>query len=183
MRHLWHRITDPPAAVNRLITATLLASSLVACSSSHDGTSYTVPDNICGIPANRDVLEALLHDGKKLEQSTGYFTLLEGQFCHMYVDGNDSVVSDGAWHEKGYELRDHFRDYDVKGLRYLKAGEFVSWNNGVATVFPCPGVSEKGDVVSVEVSDIRWNEESRGLLEKLIPSYFDAYKDKLGCRG
>ncbi|MFF9201212.1 hypothetical protein ACF1AE_05195 [Streptomyces sp. NPDC014986] len=156
--------------------------TLTACQSSNEGLSYTVPDDICGIPATRDVLESLLDDGGKIEQDTGPFSLTEGQFCHMYVDGNDSVVSDGNWHKNGYGLRDLFQDYEVKNLRYFKAGAYASWHRGVATVIPCPGVSKEGDVVSVEVKDMRWNKESQALLEKLVPSYFDAYKKKLGCR-
>ncbi|MEF9906728.1 hypothetical protein [Streptomyces sp. P9-A2] len=141
-----------------------------------------MPDNICGIPAGKSVLESLLHDGNELKQDTGHFTREEGQFCHMYVDGNEAVVSDGNWHESGYELRDLFQDYEVKGLRYFEAGKFASWHRGVATVIPCPGVSEEGDVLSLEVKDMKWNDESQALLEKLVPSYFDAYKKKLGCQ-
>jgi hypothetical protein len=167
----------------RLLTAAFLAAALAACGSSDDeGLSYPVPDNMCGIPVDKDVLESLLDDGDKLEQDTGGDTLAEGQFCHMYVDGNDSVVSDADWRENGYELRDLFEFYDVKGLRYFKGGRYASWNYGVATVIPCPGVSEKGDVLSVEVNDIRWNRKSQAQLEKLVPAYFDAYKKKLGCQ-
>ncbi len=36
-------------------------------------------------------------------------------------------------------------------------------------------------MLSVEVNDAEWNKESQALLEKLVPSYFDAYKKKLGC--
>ncbi|MBL3670687.1 hypothetical protein JL475_32920 [Streptomyces sp. M2CJ-2] len=168
-------------SAKKLVTAILLTSTLTACNSSHDGLSYTVPDNICGISTDKKILEALLDDGDKLEQDTGHFSLQEGQICHMYVDGNESVISDGEWHEKGYELRDYFLDYDVKGLRYHKK-KFASWNSGVASAFPCPGVSKKGDVLSVEVSDMRWNDRSQRLLEKLAPAYFDAYKKKLGCQ-
>lgn len=156
--------------------------ALAACDSTKEGLSYPAPGNICGIPADNKVLESLLDDGDELEQDAGPFSLAQGQFCHMYVDGNDSVVSDGNWHEDGYELRDLFQDYEVKNLRYSRGGAYASWHRGVATVIPCPGVSEKGDVVSVEVKDMRWDEESQALLEKLIPSYFDAYKKKLGCR-
>ncbi|MFF0168036.1 hypothetical protein [Streptomyces prasinus] len=166
----------------RLLTVTLLTIILTACSSSNDGLSYPAPDNICGIPADKKVLESLLDDGGELEQDTGHFTLEEGQFCHMYVDGNESVVSDAEWHESGYRLRDHFLTYEVKDLRYLRGGEYASWNFGVATVISCPGVSEKGDVIAVEVNDLKWNKNSQALLEKLVPSYFDAYKKKLGCQ-
>jgi len=167
----------------RLLASTFLATALTACGSSNDeGLSYPVPDNICGIPADKKVLESLLDGGDKLEQDTGYFSLTEGQFCHMYVDGNDSVVSDAAWHESGYKLRDLFETYEVKDLRYFEDGKYASWNFGVAAVIPCPGVSEKGDVVSVQVNDLKWNRDSQARLEKLGPAYFDAYKKKLGCR-
>ncbi|MGC9500752.1 hypothetical protein [Streptomyces sp. WG7] len=165
-----------------MATTALLALALIACDTSDDGLSYTAPDNICGIPADKKVLEALLDDGNKFEQSTGHFSLQEGQFCHMYVDENDSVISDAAWHQNRYKLSDYFLTYDVKGLRYLREGEFASWNNGVVALIQCPGVSEKGDVLTVEVSDMRWNEKSQELLEKLAPSYFNAYEEKLGCR-
>jgi hypothetical protein len=166
----------------RLLAAALLALALTACGSSDDKKlSYPVPDDICGIPADKDVLESLLDDGDELEQDSGYFDLAEGQFCHMYVDGNDSVISDAGWHESGFELRDLFQGNEPKGLRYLKDGAYASWDRGVATVISCPGVSEKGDVVSVEVRDMKWNKESQAQLEKLVPSYFDAYKKKLRC--
>ncbi|MEW1872472.1 hypothetical protein AB0420_30990 [Streptomyces caelestis] len=168
--------------LKRLLSAILVSLPLTACGTSDgEGLSYPAPDNICGIPANKEVLESLLDDGDKLEQDTGHFTLKEGQFCHMYVDGNDSVVSDSRWHESGYELRDHFLTYEVKNLRYIKGGKYASWHFGVAMVIPCPGVSGKGDVLSVEVNDIHWNDKSQALLEKLAPSYFDAYKKKIGC--
>jgi len=168
--------------VKRLIAAACLAATLTACSPS-DGErlSYPVPDDICGILADKDVLESLLDDGDKLEQDTGHFSLSEGPFCHMYVDGNESVVSDAGWHESGYELRDLFQGNEPEELRYLKGGAYASWNRGVAAVISCPGVSDEGDVVSVEVRDMNWNEESQALLEKLVPSYFDAYEKKLGC--
>jgi hypothetical protein len=159
-----------------------LAVALVACDSQKEGLSYPVPDNICGVPADKEVLKSLLHDGDELEQDSGHFSLTEGQFCHMYVDGNDSVISDGKWHESGYSLKEYFRDYEVKGLRYFRGGEFASWNSGVATVLSCPGVSKEGEVLSIEVGDIRPDEKSQELLEKLVPSYFDAYKKKLGCK-
>ncbi|MFV0133315.1 hypothetical protein ACLGIH_08765 [Streptomyces sp. HMX87] len=165
-----------------LLTVVFFVLTLSACGSSDDeGLSYPVPDNICGIPADKEILESLLHDGDKLEQDTGYFTLEEGQFCHMYVDGNDSVVSDAEWHERGYDLRDHFEWKDVKNVRYMKSGAYASWDWGVATVIPCPGVSEEGEVISIELNDIRWNKKSRALLEKLAPPYFEEYKKKLGC--
>jgi hypothetical protein len=168
--------------LKRLLSAILVALPLTACGASDDkGLSYPVPNNICGIPADKEVLESLLDDGENLEQDTGHFSFTEGQFCHMYVDGNDSVVSDARWHENGYELRDHFLTYEVKNLRYIKGGKYASWHFGVATVIPCPGVSDEGDVLSVEVNDIQWNDKSQDLLEKLVPSYFDAYKKKLGC--
>ncbi|MFD7700967.1 hypothetical protein [Streptomyces caelestis] len=171
-----------PLSPKKLIAAALISISLTACSSPKEGLSYPTPDNICGIPADKEVLEGLLHDGDELEQNTGHFSLTEGQFCHMYVDGNDSVISDANWHESGYSLRDYFWDYEVEGLRYFRGGKFASWESGVATVISCPGVSEEGDVLSIEVGDIRHNEKSQDLLEKLVPSYFDAYKKKLGCQ-
>ncbi|MFC5957010.1 hypothetical protein ACFP51_21800 [Streptomyces pratens] len=164
-----------------MATPVLLALILTACNNSDDGLSYNAPDNICGLPADKKVLENLLDDGEKLEQNTGFFTFIEGQTCHIYVDENDSVVSDATWHESGYELRDLFEYSDVKGVRYFKGGKYASWESGVATIIPCPGVSEKGDVLLVEINDIRWNDKSQELLEKFVPSYFDAYKEKLDC--
>ncbi|WP_146228910.1 hypothetical protein [Streptomyces sp. NWU339] len=166
----------------RIFIAAAIAMALTACDSSNAGLSYPAPDNICGIPADKEALESLLDDGDELEQDTGPFSLTEGQFCHMYVDGNDSVVSDGNWHENGYELRDLFQDYEAKNLRYFKGDTYASWHRGVATLIPCPGVSKEGDIVSVEVKDMKWNEESQALLERLVPSYFDTYKKKLGCQ-
>ncbi|MEV7994520.1 hypothetical protein AB0O67_22170 [Streptomyces sp. NPDC086077] len=192
MRHFQrsdHRTGDPSLTVKqgilsmkKILAATVLALTVTACDSSHDtGLSYPAPDNICGISAEKKVLESLLDDGSKLEQDTDSTTLTEGQFCHMYVDGNDSVVSDADWHESGYDLRDHLQYRDVKDLRYLPKGNFASWNSGVAAIIPCPGISEKGDVLSVEVSDIHRSKSSQELLEKLVPSYFEAYREKLGC--
>lgn len=171
-----------PKTQNMLFSAIVLTVALTGCDSSDTGLSYPAPDNICGIPADRALLESLLDDGDEFEQDPGFFDLEDGQFCHMYVDGNESVVSDGEWHESGYTLRDHFESYDVSGLRYFAAGKYASWDSGVATVIPCPGVSEEGEVVSVEINDMEWNEESQSTLEKFVPEYFDAYKKKLGCR-
>lgn len=165
----------------RLLTVASLAVVLTACSTPDSGADYTAPDNICGIPADKEILGSLLHSGKKLEQDSGTRTLKEGQFCHLYVDGNDSVTSDANWQDSRYSLDDTFRDYDVKNLRYFGSREFVSWNSGVATVFSCPGVSDDGDKLALEVSDIRWNKNSQELLEKLMPAYTQAYKKKLGC--
>ncbi|MDN3289875.1 hypothetical protein QWL27_29590 [Streptomyces thermocarboxydus] len=173
----------PPLSGRALAVAALCTLSLSACTSSSDdeGLSYPAPDNMCGIPANKNILETLLDDGDELKQDSGYFTLEEGQFCHMYVDGNDSVVSDADWQKNGYTLRDYFEFSELKRVRYIEGGKYASWNFGVATVIPCPGVSEKGDVVVVTVNDLKWNEKSQPLLEKLGPPYFDAYKKKLGC--
>ncbi|MER6349517.1 hypothetical protein ACWC10_21270 [Streptomyces sp. NPDC001595] len=168
----------------RVLTAACLAAALTACGSSDDQKlSYPVPDDICGIAADKGVLEALLDDGEEFEQDSGHFSLEEGQICHMYVDGNESVMSIADWNEKGYELPDLFQGDEPEGLRFIKGGTYASWDFGVATVIACPGVSEEGDVVSVEVTDMKWDEESRALLEKLVPSYFDAYKKELGCPG
>ncbi|MEU5461783.1 hypothetical protein ACH4KU_32890 [Streptomyces althioticus] len=169
------------SSMRALTTAILCTLPLTACSSTKDGLSYQVPDNICGISADKQILGDLLHDGDELGQDTGHFTLEEGQFCHMYVDGNDSVVSDADWNESGYTLRDYFDLSARKGTRYFAGGKYASWENGVVTVIPCPGVSEEGDVLTVAVKDIRWNRDSQSLLEKLGPPYFDAYKKKLGC--
>ncbi|PZT68417.1 hypothetical protein DN402_10105 [Streptomyces sp. SW4] len=128
----------------RLLTAALCAAALTGCGSSDDeGLSYPAPDSICGVPADKEVLESLLDDGDKLEQDDGGDTLADGQFCHLYVDGNDSVTSDGDWHERDYELRDYFQDYEVKNLRYLKGGEYASWNSGVVMVAPVPGSARR----------------------------------------
>lgn len=164
-----------------ILTVITASAASAACYSSNNGVSYTAPDNICGISANKKVLLSLLGDGRELKQDSGYFSITEGQFCHMYVDGNDALVSDAAWHTDTYKLRDLFQDYEVKGLRYLKGGQYASWHRGVATVISCPGASKKGDVVSLEVRDMRWNADSQSLLEQLVPSYFKAYKKKLGC--
>ncbi|MDT3727949.1 hypothetical protein ROS62_24955 [Streptomyces sp. DSM 41972] len=166
----------------RVLTSALLCTlPLTACSSSNEGLSYPTPNNICGIPADEEILATLLDDGDELKQDTGYFSLEEGQFCHLYVDGNDSVVSDADWNEAGYTLRDYFNVSAREGTRYFAGGKYASWKFGVVTVIPCPGVSEKGDAVTIAVKDIRWNEDSQSLLEKLGPPYFDAYKKKLGC--
>ncbi|MFD0317621.1 hypothetical protein [Streptomyces flavalbus] len=74
----------------------------MSASSSDGGLSYPVPDNIRGVPADKVLLEALLDEGDELKQGPGFFDLKDGRFCHMYVDGNESVVSDGQWHERGY---------------------------------------------------------------------------------
>ncbi|MER7056718.1 hypothetical protein [Streptomyces sp. NPDC000351] len=181
LQHSPHGTQGSPLTPKRLAIAIALTLTLTACDDQSSGLSYDTPDNICGIPANKNVLKSLLDDGNKLKQDTGYFNLMEGQFCHMYVDGNDSVVSDAAWHGSDYDLRDLFQDYDLKGVRYIKGGTYASWHRGVATVISCPGVSNEGNAVSVEVRDMKWNEESQPLLERLAPSYFDAYKEKLGC--
>nr|WP_215208884.1 hypothetical protein [Streptomyces sp. CHD11] len=165
----------------RLLVASTFTVVLTACGTSDDELSYPVPDNICGISVDPDILGRLLHDGDELEQDTGHFSLTEGQICHMYVDGNDSVQGIGDWHESGYELSDHFVGLGRKHLRYSKGGTVASWRSGVITAIPCPGVSEKGDVLTVEVSDIRSDENSRELLEELAPGYFDGYAKRLGC--
>ncbi|AZM59724.1 MULTISPECIES: hypothetical protein [unclassified Streptomyces] len=165
----------------RLIAAVAFAVTLAACGSSNKGLSYLVPDNICGISVDPEILESLLHDGDELEQDTGPFSLTEGQICHMYVDGNDSVLGVGDWHESGFELRDHFVGLDRKHLHYSEGGKVASWPSGIITAIRCPGVSEEGDVLTVELSDIRSDENSRELLEKLAPEYFDGYAKRLGC--
>ncbi|WP_344006217.1 hypothetical protein [Streptomyces thermocarboxydovorans] len=139
------------SSTRRALAAILLCTlPLTACTSVKEGLSYPVPDNICGIPADKEILQELLDDGDKLEQNTGHFTFEEGQICHTYVDGNDSVVSEGDWEKSGYTLRDYFESYDVKGIRYFKGGKYASWNFGVVTVIPCPGVSDEGEVVAVQ---------------------------------
>lgn len=165
----------------KLLAAVSLTATLTACGASDDGLSYPVPDNICGVSVDPDILESLLHDGDELEQDTGKFSLTEGQICHMYVDGNDSLLGIGEWHEAGYELRDYFVGLNLSDLRYYKEDTVASWPSGVVTVIPCPGISEKGDVLTVEVSDIRSDENSRELLEELAPEYFDGYAKRLGC--
>jgi hypothetical protein len=171
----------PSHSHGALVGALLCTLSLTACTSESKGPSYPIPDNICGIPANKVILETLLDDGDDLKQDAGQFTLEEGQFCHMYVDGNDSVVSDADWHRSGYTLQDYFEFSDLKGIRYFQGGKYASWNFGVGTAISCPGVSEEGDTVVVAVNDLRWNSKSQSLLEKLGPPYFEAYKKKLGC--
>ena len=172
----------PGPSPSRALTAVLLCTlPLTACTSTKEGLSYPVPDNICGIPADKEILEELLDDGDKLEQSTGHFTLTEGQNCHMYVDGNDSVLSEGNWEKSGYTLRDYFEYFDVKGVRYFGGGKYASWSFGVASAAPCPGISDEGEVLVVAVHDLRWNEKSQSRLERLGPPYFEAYKKKLGC--
>ena len=174
--------TRPGLSPSRALTAVLLCTlPLTACTSTKEGLSYPVPDNICGIPADKEILKELLDDGEKLKQDDGGDDITEGQFCHMYVDGNDSAISDADWQESGYTLREYFEDFQVKGIRYFADGRYASWNFGVVTVIPCPGISEKGDALVVEVSDLRWNKSSQARLEKLGPPYFEAYKKKLGC--
>ncbi|WP_344016432.1 hypothetical protein [Streptomyces thermospinosisporus] len=180
-RKLRHRKRVPPLSLKKLATATAVAVAVTACNAPSDGIAYTVPDNICQIPADKEILETLLDEGKRLKQDDGGDDITEGKFCHMYVDGNDSVVSDADWEKSGYTLRDYFEFYDVKGIRYFGDGKYASWSYGVVTVMPCPGVSDKGDVIAVDVKDIQWNDKSQPLLEKLGPPYFEAYKKRLGC--
>ncbi|MGV9955455.1 hypothetical protein ACWDU0_26680 [Streptomyces cellulosae] len=169
------------SAGRALAAATLCALPLTACGSDGDGRSYPTPDNICGITVDSQSLEKLLDDGDELVQDANSFPLSGSYICHMYVDGNDSVVSDANWHESGYTLREHFEYSNIKGVRYFQGGKYASWRSGIATVIPCPGVSDKGDIVDVTLEDMEWDEDSRGLLEKLGPPYFDAYKKELGC--
>ncbi|GAA0665494.1 hypothetical protein GCM10009535_51530 [Streptomyces thermocarboxydovorans] len=167
--------------LKKLVTATVIAVTVTACSTSSEGTAYAVPDHICGIPADKEILKTLLDEGDELKQDDGGDDITEGQFCHMYVDGNDSVVSNADWEESGFTLREFFEDLKVKGIRYFGDGKYASWTFGVVTVIPCPGVSEKGDAIVVEVNDLRWNKNTQSRLEKLGPPYFEAYKKKLGC--
>ncbi|GGQ91945.1 hypothetical protein ACH4NV_31305 [Streptomyces althioticus] len=164
-----------------LATILLSVTPLAACSSAADSASYPIPDNICGIATDSAILEQLLDEGDELVQDANHFPLRGDYICHMYVDGNDSVVGDATWQESGYTLRDHFEYSGRKGIHYFGGGKYASWKSGVATVIPCSGVNDMSDVVVVTVEDIRWNEDSRALLEKIGPPYFDAYKKKLGC--
>lgn len=165
----------------RLIAAIALTATLSACGSSDDGLSYPLPDNICDISVDPEALEPLLPDGDELKQETGPSSLAEGQICQIYVDGNDAVQGISEWHESGYELPDYFVGLNLKNVRYSKGGTVASWPAGVITLIPCPDVSEEGDVLTVELSDIRSDENSRELLEKLAPEYFDGYAKRLGC--
>lgn len=179
----WHvRIEHTfTSTIKALAGVTMYTLALTACGSTDDGRSYSLPDNICGITVDSEILAQLLDDGDELVQDANSFSRSGSYICHMYVDGNDSVVSDANWHESGYTLREYFEYSNIKGVRYVEGGKYASWRSGIATVIPCPGVSEKGDVVDVSLEDMEWDEESRSLLEELGPPYFDAYKKKLGC--
>ncbi|MEU0580466.1 hypothetical protein ABZ465_24910 [Streptomyces griseoincarnatus] len=178
MRKNEHRPTYTGVTLAAVLLSIL---PLAGCSSAGDSPSYPIPDNICGISTDSTILEQLLDDGIELVQDENHFPLRGDYICHMYVDGNDSVVSDAVWQESGYTLRDHFEYSGRKGIHYFGGGKYASWKSGVATVIPCYGVNDMGDFVVMTVEDIRWNEDSRALLKKLGPPYFDAYKKKLGC--
>lgn len=120
----WHvRIKHTfTSTIKALAGVTMYTLALTACGSTDDGRSYSLPDNICGITVDSEILAQLLDDGDELVQDANSFSRSGSYICHMYVDGNDSVVSDANWHESGYTLREYFEYSNIKGVRYVEGG-------------------------------------------------------------
>src|SRR5690606_473900 len=78
-RKLRHRKQVPPLSLKKLATATAVAVAVTACNAPSDGIAYTVPDNICQIPADKEILETLLDEGKRLKQDDGGDDITEGK--------------------------------------------------------------------------------------------------------
>ncbi|MFI6345914.1 hypothetical protein [Streptomyces sp. NPDC050560] len=72
------------AACCAALTAALLLT-MSGCGSSRD---YAVPDDLCGVPIDPDVISPLLPDGDKLEKKPYAAKPPERQRCRVYVDGS-----------------------------------------------------------------------------------------------
>jgi len=84
------RRTEASAAA---AAVTLLVLATAGCSDS-DARAYTVPDKVCGVAVDSDLLSPFLPDGRKLTQRA-YNSGQESPRCRLSVDGKLVVYLSG----------------------------------------------------------------------------------------
>ena len=93
--------THPHSPLARIWGLLAVGLALAACSSGTPKAQreYEVPDKLCGMPVDRDALEAFLPPGKELAIHKKYVPIYSGMLCYVLVDGYQIAHTEHEWRD------------------------------------------------------------------------------------
>ncbi|MDK1475145.1 hypothetical protein QNO07_17275 [Streptomyces sp. 549] len=162
----------------RLGTAALTAATLLTMTSCSDGKNYSVPEDICGVPVERDLLDNLLPPGDHSSQNEENYGIGERLYsCKLRIDSTAIIVTRGKWHDESKTSLQVAHEERYSHAEQRSGDSFASWPGGVVNISKCRNDKKKAEYYSV-LTTVREADQkdfekkadvfARDLTEKLI---------------
>ncbi|MGD9483746.1 hypothetical protein WDH52_10865 [Streptomyces sp. TRM70308] len=162
--------------------ALALLTGAAGCASGNE--QYAVPERVCGVPMDENVVRAVLPEGERLSQ--GGETLPETyNICTLLVDGSPAVRMSFSKETEYYhpleEYAREFQDGEDIALDFPGNGGLDDEN---ATIIVKCGLPERPNIIShmqVPPPGGATTDVSRADLERFAVDYMAGAKRELGC--
>ena len=155
---------------------------------------YTTPDKLCGIPVDREALDAFLPPGKKLTTHEKYYSgKMWTKQCDVLVDDNRIISASHEWGEKDSSTTRHFTPlhYTYPKLKNMldvdhqaDGGRFAySDYRGFGKTKKCGSTLGHSEYAMFTEFDARYSEHrDANAMKSLITHFTDAVERSSDCR-
>lgn len=174
----------PASASIAVSLATALAVSACSVGGGEEGKKYTVPETLCGVPVNPELLDAVLPGGNSLSVKA---SAPNGgtKRCDVTVDGDISVRQIQAWWNNGESASTVAAGYDgMDGGRPTADGRFVYSGAGAVgkTETSCTSPDHPDQSLFAVIQVFTPDHAAAGKMKKLITDYTHALEKSGECR-
>ncbi|MFJ5269051.1 hypothetical protein [Streptomyces sp. NPDC088358] len=163
------------------VLGALALLTLAGCSSGDD-KAYTVPDQLCGVPAKQELTKELLPGGDKLRvvksQTAGP---APDQYCTVHVDSDIELVVEGMWQPAGTTAEQAAEKSHSFNLRPADGGRFALWDDEAFTVVDCKNTKYKSERFSIEARLIHSDGDMSKKLQRFLGPFSESYRKTLPC--
>ncbi|MET8410185.1 hypothetical protein ABZV34_19145 [Streptomyces sp. NPDC005195] len=155
--------------------------TLAGCSSGDD-KAYTVPDQLCGVPAKPELTKELLPGGDKLgiiKSQTA--EAVPDYYCKALIDGDVELAIEGIWQPAGTTAEQAAAKGHSFDLRPADGGRFALRDDKAFTVVDCKNTEYKAERFSIEARLIHSDGDMSKKLQRFLAPFSDAYRKTLPC--
>ncbi|MDX2694024.1 hypothetical protein [Streptomyces ipomoeae] len=160
-----------------------LFGALVACSRSVEEREYAVPEALCGISVDRDLISKFLPSGKRIDVKEKKPVPSRNR-CQVNIDGKVALVMSKEWRERGesinYVAGTHSR---IDSTDSTDNGTYVySDTGGVGRVKFCNRSARSERVLYTVVQVYATGMEDKSSMKSLIMAYTKAVERSGACQ-
>ncbi|MER5403404.1 hypothetical protein [Streptomyces sp. NPDC002769] len=154
---------------------------LVGCSSGDD-KAYTVPDQLCGVPAKPELTKELLPGGDKLRIIKSQTAeSVPDYYCKALIDGDVELSIEGVWQPAGTTAEQAAEKSHSFNLRRADGGRFALWDDKAFTVVDCKNTKYKSERFSLEARLIHSDGDMSKKLQRFLGPFSESYRRTLPC--
>ncbi|MFF2216713.1 hypothetical protein [Streptomyces antibioticus] len=164
--------------------ATALTMSACSAGGGEEGKKYTIPDALCGVPMNHELLDAFLPGGDSLSVKA---SAPNGgtKRCDVTVDGDISLRQTQTWWNNGESASTVGAGYDgMDGGRPTADGRYVYSSAGAVgkTAKSCTSPDHPDQRLFAVIQVFTPDHPATGKMKKLITDYTHALEKSGECR-